>query len=114
MNSRRSFLCSLGLGTTAGLLWPMGASSQPITFQPPTYGKSDGLIRLNSNENPYGPSHKVAENIASVVAGANRYPRMQYGALREHIAASHRIKPEQVLLGCGSTEVLRMAASTFL
>jgi len=114
INSRRSFLCSLGLGTAAGLLWPIGASSQPITFEPRTYGDPDGRVRLNSNENAYGPSPKVSETIASVVAGANRYPRMQYGSLREHIAARHGIKPEQVLLGCGSTEVLRMAAFAFL
>lgn len=113
-NSRRSFLCSLGLGTAASLLWPIGGRSQPITFEAGTYGDLDGLIRLNSNENAYGPSPKVAETIASVIAGANRYPRMQYGSLREHVAASHRIKPEQVLLGCGSTEVLRMAAFAFL
>jgi histidinol-phosphate aminotransferase len=114
INSRRSFLCSLGLGTAAGLLWPIRGSSQPITFEPGTYADPDGVIRLNSNENAYGPSSKVAGTIASVVAGANRYPRMQYGLLREHIAASHRIKPEQVILGCGSTEVLRMAVFAFL
>ena len=114
INSRRSFLCSLGLGTAAGLLWPTGANSQPITFEQRAYGDTDRLIRLNSNENAYGPSPKVAESIASVVAGANRYPRMRYGSLREHIAASHGIKAEQVLLGCGSTEVLRMAAFALL
>jgi histidinol-phosphate aminotransferase len=113
--SRRTFLHSLGLGTAAGLLWPVRANPRPITFHP-TSGNSaaEGLIRLNSNENAYGPSPKVTESIVSVLGGANRYPRMQYGSLREHIAAGYGIKPEQVILGCGSTEILRMAASAFL
>lgn len=50
----------------------------------------------------------------SAVASTNRYPRMEYASLRESIADSHGVKPEQVILGCGSTEVLRMAAFAFL
>jgi histidinol-phosphate aminotransferase len=39
---------------------------------------------------------------------------MKYPALIEQIAVENHVKPEQVLLGCGSTEVLRMAAFAFL
>jgi histidinol-phosphate aminotransferase len=39
---------------------------------------------------------------------------MQYGALVESIANLHHVKTDNVLLGCGSTEILRLAASTFL
>src|SRR5439155_2027677 len=74
--------------------------------------QDDGFIRLNSNENAYGPSTKVADAIKS--STANRYPRMEYNPLAERIAGLHKVNPEQVLLGCGSTEILRVAVFAFL
>jgi len=50
----------------------------------------------------------------SSVNGVNRYPRLEYQPLVERIAGLHHVKPDQVLLGCGSTEILRMAAFAFL
>ena len=44
---------------------------------------------------------------------ANRYPDTESDALRERIARFHGVAPEQVILGCGSTEILRMAADAF-
>jgi len=104
----------LGLGSAASVLWPRPSSSQPIAFEPSTARQPEGFIRLNSNENAYGPSPKVTETIFSVVGSANRYPRLEYGLLRERIAAGHGVRPEQVLLGCGSTEIFRMATFAFL
>jgi histidinol-phosphate aminotransferase len=71
-------------------------------------------VRLDSNENPYGPSPKVLEAMRNAVTAANRYPRPEYGGLVEHIAAMHKVRPEQVLLGCGSSEILRVTALTLL
>ena len=45
---------------------------------------------------------------------ANRYPFKQYDKLTSEIATFHGVKPAQVLLGCGSTEILRVAAAAFL
>jgi histidinol-phosphate aminotransferase len=45
---------------------------------------------------------------------ANRYPFMKYDEVTERIASFHHIKPEQVLFGCGSTEIFRVAACAFL
>ena len=69
---------------------------------------------MNSNENAYGPSPKVVEVMKSFIGSANRYPRMEYNSLAKRIATASRVKPEQALLGCGSTEILRMAAFAFL
>ena len=44
---------------------------------------------------------------------ANRYPDRGYDQLIDHIAAMHKVKAEQVTLGCGSTEILKVAASAF-
>jgi histidinol-phosphate aminotransferase len=114
ITSRRGFLRLLGAGTTAGMAmpWPMMAASRAIAFEPPT--QDDGYIRLNNNENAYGPSPKVEEVIRSSSVSANRYPLGEYRWLREKIAGVNHVKPEQVLLGCGSTEILRMAAFAFL
>lgn len=112
--SRRGFLHSLGAGAAASAtaFWP--DSSKAFTFEPPRPKLDDGFIRLNGNENAYGPSPKVVEAIKSSFDGANRYPRMEYESLAERIASSHNVKPEQILLGCGSSEILRMAACAFL
>ena len=86
--------------------------------EPPSPVASDpgtGAIRLDRNENPYGPSPKVTEAMKDAVGAANRYPREEGGhRLAELIAAFHKVTPEQVILGCGSTEILRMAVCAFL
>jgi histidinol-phosphate aminotransferase len=45
---------------------------------------------------------------------ANRFPEPELDALVNRIAAFHSIRPEQVILGCGSTEILRMCSGAFL
>ena len=112
--SRRDFLRSLGLGAAMGATvhWPLGdiaASAEPARAQ-----KGDGFIHLDSNENVYGPTAKVAAAISSATGLVNRYPFMKYDEVTERIAAFHRVKPEQVLFACGSTEILRVAACAFL
>ena len=116
ITSRRGFLRSLAGGAAARIAvqWPLKGVSRAAIFEPSRLNQDDGLIRLNSNENAYGPSAKVAEAIKSSMGSANRYPRMEYDSLTERIAGLHNVKPEQVLLGCGSTEILRVATFAFL
>ncbi len=114
ITSRRGFLRLLGGGTGAGiaLRWPIVPPSRAAVFEPSS--QDDGFTRLNRNENPFGPSPKVEEVIRSASSGANRYPLTQSRWLLEKIASMNHVSPEQVLLGCGSTEILRMAAFAFL
>jgi histidinol-phosphate aminotransferase len=116
ITSRRGFLRCLGAGTAAGMAipWPLTGRLRAATLEPYRTEQDDGFIRLNSNENAYGPSTKVAEAIRSSIGSANRYPRMQYDWLVERIADVDNMRPEQVLLGCGSSEILRVAAFAFL
>jgi histidinol-phosphate aminotransferase len=112
--SRRDFLHSLGLGAavSTAVPWPLGvvgASAEPARAQ-----KGDGFIHLDSNENVYGPTAKVAAAISSATILVNRYPYLKYDEVTERIAAFHRVKPEQVLFACGSTEILRVAACVYL
>jgi histidinol-phosphate aminotransferase len=92
--------------------WPLGDISAAAV--PSRARRSDGFIRLDSNENVYGPSPKVASAIRSATSQVNRYPFMKYDEITESIATFHRVKPEQVLFACGSTEILRVAACAFL
>jgi histidinol-phosphate aminotransferase len=65
------------------------------------------LVKLNTNENPFGPSPKVIEAIqAELNDGLRLYPDPEGESLRETIAAYHKITPEQIFLGNGSDEVL--------
>jgi len=114
--SRRDFLRSLGVGAAAGAVvqWPLRGVSLGETVEPERNSRPNGLILLNSNENAYGPSPKVASAIRSATNKANRYAFMKYDEVTKQIADYHRLKPEQVLFGCGSTELLRVAACAFL
>src|SRR5579864_1388089 len=73
-----------------------------------------GPIILSRNENAYGPSQKVIASMQHSLQFANRYPDPSVSALHERIAQSHSIKSEQLVLGCGSGEILSIAASSFL
>jgi histidinol-phosphate aminotransferase len=115
--SRRSFFQALGIGAIL-----RSSNSQPLLpdfragfwFEAPQLAGQSGLIRLDRNENPYGPSPKVGDAIRGAVSASNRYTRGEYDALLDAIAHFHGLNPEQVLLGCGSTELLRAAVAAFL
>jgi histidinol-phosphate aminotransferase len=116
IRSRRGFLRALGVGAAAGaaLSWPLGDISAAYARKPGRAKRPDGLILLNSNENAYGSSPKVADAIRSATGKVNRYPFRKYDEITEQIATFHQVRPEQVLFGCGSTEILRIAACAFL
>lgn len=71
-------------------------------------------VFLDHNENAYGPSEKVRAALAEAPSLANRYPRNEYDALRNKLAALYLVKEDHVLLACGSSEILRVAASALL
>ena len=76
-------------------------------YVPGEQPKARNLIKLNTNENPYGPSPRVLEAVQSAAADALRlYPDPDSDALREAIARRNGLHPEQVFVGNGSDEVL--------
>jgi histidinol-phosphate aminotransferase len=70
-------------------------------------------ICLSRNENAYGPSARAIAAMQEAMIDANRYPEREADALRARIADLHGVAPEQVVLGCGSTEIVRMAVDAF-
>src|SRR5689334_15733150 len=74
-----------------------------------------GLIKLNTNENPYPPSPRVLSAIKQATDGRLRlYPNPTAQALREKLAKLHRCKPENIIVGNGSDELLAMAVRCFV
>jgi histidinol-phosphate aminotransferase len=110
--SRRSFFRVLGTGAAASTLGPMARAAADAMFEPPR-NDSDKFILLNSNENPYGASQKCVYAMQDSLVFANRYPYREYATLIGKIAEHHGILGEQILLGCGSSEILRVAPETF-
>nr|WP_245347840.1 histidinol-phosphate transaminase [Oceanobacillus polygoni] len=72
------------------------------------------VIKLNTNENPYGPSPKVIQAIQKESEQAlNLYPSPTADKLREDIAAFHSLSKENVFVGNGSDEVLAFSFMAF-
>jgi histidinol-phosphate aminotransferase len=74
------------------------------------------VIRISSNENPLGPGRHVINAIVNKFPEAGRYPfnsTPNEGKLAETIAALHKAKPEHVVLGAGSQEILKSAIRAF-
>jgi histidinol-phosphate aminotransferase len=103
------------------LLQQFGTAAALTAFLPPLVeaaspaeDSSTRLLRLDRNESAYGPCDKVRTICREAFAEANRYPGEEVENLRATIAAVHGVQPENITLGCGSTEILRMAAEASL
>lgn len=74
----------------------------------------DDVIKLNTNENPYPPSDRVMQSIASVSSDTLRlYPDPQSAELRKTLADYHEVSADQVFVGNGSDEILALAFMAF-
>ena len=119
--SRRGFLRTLTAGTVVGSIggWPGTSAAAGSTLaENPEHNQlardHEGFLLLDSNENVYGPSAKVVAAAQESLQRSNRYPNREYDALTAEIAHLHKVQTNQILLGCGSTDLLRVAAATFL
>jgi histidinol-phosphate aminotransferase len=109
--SRRRFTGALGAAvgsTVVGLPLPRAAAASL------SRGEPSDLVQLNSNENPYGPSDAALAALTRAQAVASRYPDASEDELVLAVARRHEVAPERIVLGCGSSDVLRMADSAFL
>ncbi|MBI5803039.1 MAG: aminotransferase class I/II-fold pyridoxal phosphate-dependent enzyme [Verrucomicrobia bacterium] len=74
-----------------------------------------GLIKLNTNENPYPPSPNGLAAVKAAVDGRLRlYPNPTASALREKLAKLHGCAPENIIVGNGSDELLALATRAFV
>src|SRR5712664_124444 len=112
--SRRDLLRRLGKGAvvSAALPWIHEASFAETTPSSRA-DRSGGPIRLDLNENAYGPSERAKAAMRDSRDLVDRVPDAGQ-ALARAIAALHRVGSEQVVPGRGSVGVMRMAAAAFL
>jgi histidinol-phosphate aminotransferase len=84
-------------------------------YVPGEQPKIKGLIKLNTNENPYPPSPRVLAAVREAVDGRLRlYPNPRAQALREKLAKLHCCKTENIIIGNGSDEVLALATRAYV
>src|SRR5947209_13449805 len=84
-------------------------------YVPGEQPKIKGLIKLNTNENPYPPSPRVLQAIKAATDGRLRlYPNPTAQLLREKLAKLHGCKAENIIVGNGSDELLAMGVRCFV
>lgn len=71
------------------------------------------IIKLSSNENPWGPSPKATAAYAAQVANLHRYPDGAHTALRDAIAEVQQLPAEQIICGAGSDEIIGMLVHAY-
>ena len=112
INRRNWFKSTLAL--TAGLTFAPTLAEQlmaaPLSRAEKLFfeskGSSQNKVRLNSNENPYGPSEKARKAVMDILGEGNRYAFAEMEDLRKQIAAKEGVDPKFILLGAGSGELL--------
>lgn len=109
-SNRRDWLKSVALG---GSLTLLGGVKNLYGLSSDTPQLSEPLIRLNANENPYGPSAKVRETINEQFHVACRYPSAYLSELVTQIAHKESIDADCVVITGGSTEGLKAAGLVY-
>ena len=112
--SRRSLFRQLGASAAIGLGIPSLARAALVDEGPVNGTAAPGPVRLDRNENAFGPSAAVVAAIrAASTSLVSRYPDAHDALLRRRLAELHGVSPEHVVLGCGSDDVLEMAITAF-
>ena len=89
-----------------------------LEIAPYVAGKAGGtgqqnVVKLSSNENPFGPSDKAKEAYLKTVHDLHRYPSTDHAALRAAIAEVHGLDAARVICGVGSDEILQFIAQAY-
>jgi histidinol-phosphate aminotransferase len=109
--SRRKFTQLLGAGAAGAVVRPALSLAKPATANPA--GAIASVVRLSSNENPYGPSPKALKAMTDAFKLAWRYPDEHADLLIDSLAKINGVNRDQIVLGDGSGEILKLCAETF-
>jgi histidinol-phosphate aminotransferase len=117
MLTRRSFVQTVGIGGAAAFIGARGRENAIWgAFEPTLEAVEPNVICLSSNENPGGPGKAVLDAIKNAFGPTGARPGRydgSAGTLTEAIAKKLGVKPENVVLGCGSTQILRSCTHLF-
>jgi len=107
--SRRKFAHLLAAGAAASVVTP----AISLAKQPDHATGTAGIVRLSANENPYGPSPNAHTAMKNALDVCSRYPDEANDVLIEKLAKINGVSREQIVLGDGSSEILKLCAETF-
>jgi len=117
MLTRRTFVQTVGVGAAAAYIGARGRENAIWSaFEPTLEAVEPGVICLSSNENPLGPGPQVLDAVKTAFGPTGALPGRYSGSARDlidAIAKKQGVKPENVVLGCGSTQILRSATHLF-
>src|SRR5881409_4190287 len=108
--SRLKFAQLLGAGAAATLIRPALSFAKQVEH---VGAASGGVVRLSANENPFGPSPSALKAMTDSFSLSCRYPDEHNNVLIEKLAKLNNVSHDQVLLGDGSGEILKLCAETF-
>src|SRR5213592_705309 len=111
--SRRKFAQLLGAGAAAVIVRPTFSFAKPTQSVVTPLAEGGNVVRLSANENPYGPCSKALEAITNSFGLACRYPDEHNNLLIDQLAKLNGVNHDQILLGDGSGEILKLCAETF-
>lgn len=102
-----------GLVITPALIQELMAGPMSRAEASLIFGKEISKVRLNANENPYGPSEKARQAVISILQEGNRYPFGALDKLREVLAKKEGVSTDHIHIGAGSGSLLCQAATAF-
>ncbi|HZS19104.1 MAG TPA: histidinol-phosphate transaminase [Candidatus Udaeobacter sp.] len=111
--SRRKFAQLLGVGAAAAVVRPRLSFAKPTQSAATSLTSDGNIVRLSANENPYGPSQKALQAMTDSFGRACRYPDDHNNGLIDKLAKLNNADRDQILLGDGSGEILKLCAETF-
>jgi histidinol-phosphate aminotransferase len=111
MLTRRGFATQIGIATAASRLLPEMAFAQRAAVRAGELPKD--MVWLNANENPLGPPAVALAAMQEVLPTAGRYHYQEFGGIHSAIAASEGLTADQIVVGCGSSEVLHTSVESF-
>src|SRR5437867_8459788 len=111
--SRRKFAQLLGAGAAAVVVRPTFSFAKPTQSVTTPLAEGGNIVRLSANENPYGPCPKALQAITDSFGLACRYPDEHNKVLIDKLAKLNGVNHDQILLGDGSGEILKLCAETF-
>lgn len=73
----------------------------------------ENVVKLSSNENPFGPSEKAREAVIRAAHALHRYPVTDHAGLRAAIGEVHGLDPERIICGVGSDEIIHFLCQAY-
>ena len=73
----------------------------------------ENVVKLSSNENPFGPSDKAREAVSRATHSLHRYPNTDHASLRAAIGEVHGLDPDRIICGVGSDEIIHFLCQAY-